>query len=692
LRREPCLIPSTLQRYVLKETFRVAALSFLALTGMIFIGMAVELIRSGLSVIQLRDLIPYVLAYTLPYALPSSLLVACVFVFGRMSGQNEISAISAGGVNLNHVISPLIIVGLVISLAGFGLNQYLLPWSHNRVTRLKRTVVKSAIRYVGATHTKFEVGDYLIYVGGIDKDGFWKNCALVKFAHDYPALILLADRGHCTVDEDRGVAHLRLYNGNVFQPRLNEGTGEPVFQFKETRYDLNLAESAVPEVGLTPEDVALIKRCVRRALDHASLLPQTRRFADKLLFFKRAETDGSWRNVSLIEFSDEKVPLRLTLADSALYRENPDSKSAVLTLLRAREFPVINGGLPDKPTRTLEQRTVAIDTDAPLTIPSIGTDPHALWFSTRPKYLILPDLLDARRARKAKADELRRMPEYRDIKHPSSRRRLLEASEGKLYRKYARCLVDLKPLSAAAEKIAAAVAATKEKIRLLRAREKRLREKSLEIDENLQERKRAIRQLRLDIDRLTADKASTERLRAKRDRIRQFTRIVEQLETDARQVRSQIHAASQELSRLQGLLEVDQAKLKTANARVAAQRKKADAAKADYEKLKKRVLDIKLIEKHLRAETTFHFRNAGAATTLIFMFIGIPLGILSKRGNVIIAFALSFFTVLIIYYPLMMVGQMLSRDGFMTPWLALWMADIVIAALGLALMKWAVKR
>ena len=72
--------------------------------------------------------------------------------------------------------------------------------------------------------------------------------------------------------------------------------------------------------------------------------------------------------------------------------------------------------------------------------------------------------------------------------------------------------------------------------------------------------------------------------------------------------------------------------------------------------------------------------------------IGIPLGILSRRGSVLMAFVLSFFAVLVLYYPLMMIAEMLSRDGYVTPWLAQWTPNVVVGGIGLCLLVWGIRR
>ena len=97
-------------------------------------------------------------------------------------------------------------------------------------------------------------------------------------------------------------------------------------------------------------------------------------------------------------------------------------------------------------------------------------------------------------------------------------------------------------------------------------------------------------------------------------------------------------------------------------------------------------------EHWIDAQCEFHFRNAGAATCFIFMLVGIPLGILSRRGSFIVALAISFCTVLFIHYPLIMIGETLATDGYLAPWIAEWMANGALGCIGLGLLIWGVKR
>lgn len=192
---ESLVIPSLLQRYVLREIVAVVAVSALALTAIFFIGFSVSFARAGLSVVQLYYVVPYVLMLSLPYALPAAFLLGSVLVFGRLSGRFEIDAMRASGVNLYHVVLAPLALALAVCVGAFFMNHYLFPWTMAKVTSLRdRLILDVAQRY--GLKQGFEVKPYFIYVGGADpRDNSWKNVAVIQFAGEIPSKIMVAQKG-----------------------------------------------------------------------------------------------------------------------------------------------------------------------------------------------------------------------------------------------------------------------------------------------------------------------------------------------------------------------------------------------------------------------------------------------------------------------------------------------------------------
>lgn len=79
-----------------------------------------------------------------------------------------------------------------------------------------------------------------------------------------------------------------------------------------------------------------------------------------------------------------------------------------------------------------------------------------------------------------------------------------------------------------------------------------------------------------------------------------------------------------------------------------------------------------------------HKKYSIPAACLVFVFIGVPLGVMVRRGTFGVAATLSlgFF---LSYWASLIGGEKLGDRGFLDPWLAMWMANIVLGAAGIVL-------
>ena len=64
---------------------------------------------------QILAVIPLLIPSTLPFTIPSTTLFATCLVYGRLSADNEITALRATGVHLGRVILPCLLLGVVAS-------------------------------------------------------------------------------------------------------------------------------------------------------------------------------------------------------------------------------------------------------------------------------------------------------------------------------------------------------------------------------------------------------------------------------------------------------------------------------------------------------------------------------------------------------------------------------------------------
>ena len=73
-------------------------------------------------------------------------------------------------------------------------------------------------------------------------------------------------------------------------------------------------------------------------------------------------------------------------------------------------------------------------------------------------------------------------------------------------------------------------------------------------------------------------------------------------------------------------------------------------------------------------------RNALACSVFFFVALGAPVGILFAKRDFLSAFITCFLPIILIYYPLVLAGINMSKEGIILP-AVVWSGNIVLAAL-----------
>ena len=69
---------------------------------------------------------------------------------------------------------------------------------------------------------------------------------------------------------------------------------------------------------------------------------------------------------------------------------------------------------------------------------------------------------------------------------------------------------------------------------------------------------------------------------------------------------------------------------------------------------------------------------------IVFVFVGVPLGIIARKGTfgISASVSLGFF---LFYWACLLQGEQLANRGFIAPWFGMWVANIVIGVIGVYL-------
>ena len=133
-----------LVRYVLKELIAPFLASLFGITFLFVVDFLVKILDNvlskGLPASTVLEIFALNLAWMLSLSIPMAVLVASLMTFGRMSGDQEITAVKAAGISPLSLMRPVLIVALLLSVLMVVFNNWVLPEANHRSVELMNAV------------------------------------------------------------------------------------------------------------------------------------------------------------------------------------------------------------------------------------------------------------------------------------------------------------------------------------------------------------------------------------------------------------------------------------------------------------------------------------------------------------------------------------------------------------------------
>lgn len=165
-----------LPKYIIRQVvitlfFTLGVFSFVLLLGRALKKLSEMLVNRHVSLDSIGMFLVLLLPYVLSFTLPMALLAAVLLVFGRMSADNEITAMRASGISPARVAAPVILLAMALMGVSLYINTTLGPRCRLEFRRLFLHV--STHQPEALLEEKTYVKDfpgYVIYVGRKDRN------------------------------------------------------------------------------------------------------------------------------------------------------------------------------------------------------------------------------------------------------------------------------------------------------------------------------------------------------------------------------------------------------------------------------------------------------------------------------------------------------------------------------------------
>ncbi|PBC68544.1 LptF/LptG family permease [Fibrobacter sp. UWS1] len=208
-----------LVRYVLKEHIAPFLLALFVITFLFVVDFLVTILDNvlskGLPISTVLEIFALNIVWMLSLSIPMAVLVACLMAFGRLSGDQEITAMKAAGVSPLRMMRPVLLVGVLISELLILFNNWILPEANHKSVELMSAVSrKKPHAFIDAGKLTTQFPGVQLWVDRIDPvTGTLYGIQIFETEGMGPPRVVLADSATMDYADHGATLMLRLKSG-----------------------------------------------------------------------------------------------------------------------------------------------------------------------------------------------------------------------------------------------------------------------------------------------------------------------------------------------------------------------------------------------------------------------------------------------------------------------------------------------
>jgi len=228
-----------LYRYVVKEHI-FPFLASLSIVVFLFIMqqailMLDRIVSKNIDPLIVLEVFLIQLGWILALGIPMAVLAATLMTFGRMAGDNEITAIKASGRSMASLMLPVMVASGVVTVALFCFHDLILPEANHRAANLLGDISRkrpAAFIEPGVLIRDFQ--NYALYTE--DVNAFTGDLSGIRIFSDAPGedpMVTVAESGNISMINDGEYLELSLFNGETHSISRNNDKDYFYAQFKK---------------------------------------------------------------------------------------------------------------------------------------------------------------------------------------------------------------------------------------------------------------------------------------------------------------------------------------------------------------------------------------------------------------------------------------------------------------------------
>src|SRR2546422_3531196 len=345
------LIVRTISRYLLRQHFAPLGFALAVLTSLMLIQQVAKqlsgLLGKGLPAGVIAEVFVLSLPFIVAVTLPKEELVALYHVFTRLAGDNEITALQAGGVSVTRLVAPVLAGATGVALLSFLWNDQLLPRTNHALRTLQVDIARKKPSLTLKEQVINEVvpGQFFLRAARIDGSANkLKDVTIYNLADAEHRRIITAESGRMAYTAGGRDLFLTLTDGEIEEVNRTDPA-----QFNRTFYRTNrMRVSGVGNIFTQTEhdtyksdremSTCEMRLAATRSEEHTSELQSRLHLVCRLLLEKKKTTNKKPHSVAghALDYCQRAPRPRHAAEQEARPAPLPPHHTAPLTTASAR--------------------------------------------------------------------------------------------------------------------------------------------------------------------------------------------------------------------------------------------------------------------------------------------------------------------------------------------------------------------
>ncbi len=228
-------------RHIFRQTVTTLLLILISLTAIVWMATALKQLKlvtsQGQTFVIFFQMTLLALPSLMSFIAPIALLIACLHVLNRVSGDSELIVMNAGGATIWHIARPYLLLSLIVGLVLLFVNIYLQPYSlktlRDYIVQVRTDLISQVLQ--PGQFTSPQQG-LTFHIRERNLKGELLGLAIYDSRDNEQKMAYLAEKG--IIQKDDKNAYLVMHKGHI-QRKTPKTHGSQIIAFEKYIFDLN---------------------------------------------------------------------------------------------------------------------------------------------------------------------------------------------------------------------------------------------------------------------------------------------------------------------------------------------------------------------------------------------------------------------------------------------------------------------